>query len=322
MTVVCLKKVDLIHFLSKITKKYSLIAPIKTDLVRFQEIDDAKDIILDEIPFFPVKNFIFKQKDALINFDGTKVSVPIYNPKRKVIFGIRRCDLNAIKHQDLVYMGKFVDPNYKAERDSMLLIGYHCDKACNEYAFCGSMNLTDFYDLMFIDKGDEFIVDVGSSKGQKFIDEFKHFFASSKYQLTHDDKVVEGTNRLHKMDISKLYDNPDWQKGVDQCLSCSACTSLCPTCYCFEIRDIVDTTDTKKVRRERNWSSCQQKSFTRVAGGHIFREKRSERFRHRIYHQLAYFKKKYGTNLCVGCGRCISACPTRIDFVKIINEMK
>ena len=62
--------------------------------------------------------------------------------------------------------------------------------------------------------------------------------------------------------------------------------------------------------------------FTRVAGDHVFRKDREGRFKHRIYHQLDYYKDKYGEFLCTGCGRCIEGCPTRIDFVPIINEMK
>jgi len=49
---------------------------------------------------------------------------------------------------------------------------------------------------------------------------------------------------------------------------------------------------------------------------------REDRFKHRIFHQLQYFKDRHGMNLCTGCGRCIRGCPTRINFVKILNEMQ
>ena len=140
--------------------------------------------------------------------------------------------------------------------------------------------------------------------------------------ITQKEKIIPRADRLDKKDISHLYDHPDWKKGVDICLSCSACTALCPTCYCFEIHDNVGTKNPKEGERKRSWSSCQVQEFTKVAGEHVFRKEREERFKHRIYHQLDYFKQKNGINLCVGCGRCIEACPTRIDFVEIINEMK
>ena len=184
------------------------------------------------------------------------------------------------------------------------------------------MGLKDHYDLMFFDEGGEFIVDVKTEKATKFVKRFKEFFKPSKHKITEKDRKTPNTDRLRVKDISKLYDHPDWRKGVDSCLSCAACTNLCPTCYCFEFCEIPALLAKSKSKRVREWSSCQLKEFTKVAGGHVFREERDQRFKHRIYHQLQYFKDKHGVNLCVGCGRCIQACPTRIDFVKILNEMK
>ena len=239
----------------------------------------------------------------------------------RVFFGVRLCDLNAIKHQDMVFIDEADDPYYKALRQNSYLLGYHCQEACSDYCFCGSVGLVDFFDLMFYDKGSYFLVEVGSEKGDEIIKKFKNFFKKSGQVLTEEDKIIRGTDRLHKKDISGLYHNPKWSRAVNRCLSCSACTTVCPTCYCFEIYDEVSTKNLKKGERKRQWSSCQLQEFTRVAGDYVFRKEREARFKHRIYHQLQYFKERYGVNLCVGCGRCIEGCPTKIDFVKIINEM-
>jgi len=74
--------------------------------------------------------------------------------------------------------------------------------------------------------------------------------------------------------------------------------------------------------RVRIPSSCLQRRFTRVAGDHVFRYEKTARFKHRIYHQIQYFKDRHGEEFCTGCGRCIRGCPTRIDWVKGINTMK
>ena len=63
------------------------------------------------------------------------------------------------------------------------------------------------------------------------------------------------------------------------------------------------------------------KDFTKVAGGLVFRENKVNRFRHRIYHKLKYFKDQTGKHLCVGCGRCINVCPSKLDMVKITNNL-
>jgi sulfhydrogenase subunit beta (sulfur reductase) len=315
---------EVLHeFLQSLVGKYALIAPVKDDLVRFKETKDAKEVHLDKNSYFPVKEYFFGKHEVLFTFDGKGFSMPKMKPEKKVLFGLRRCDLNGILHQDQVYLKDIHDPYYAERRKNTLLIGYHCPTAPSEYCFCGSLDLKECQDLMFFDRDDHFLVEVGSNAGEKFIAKFRRFFSTAKEEeIVPLDRKIPGADRLKKTDINMLYDHPDWKKGVDICLSCAACTNLCPTCYCFEIHDDMSAKDPKKGRRSRQWSSCQLQEFSRIAGDHVFREKREERFKHRIYHQLDYFKDKHGFNLCVGCGRCISGCPTRIDFVKIINEMR
>ena len=310
------------EFLSRLKQSYELIAPVKTDLVRFEKISDIKDIHLEENSYFPVKEHFFKKEETLFQFDRKKFTVPKLKVSERVFFGIRRCDLNAIMRQDKVFIEDAKDPYYSAAREKSFLLGYHCKSACSPYCFCGSMALIDFFDLMFYDKGKYMLVEVGSEKGDFLVKKFSKFFSKTDVKINDKGKKIHGTDRLEKKGISGLYGNPNWKKGVDICLSCGACTALCPTCYCFEIYDTVKTDNINKGERKRKWSSCQLQEFTKVAGGHVFRASREECFKHRIYHQLQYFKEKYGMQMCVGCGRCIEGCPTRIDFVKIINEME
>lgn len=313
------------EFLQGIIGPYTLIAPVKEDLVRFKQVrvEDVSEVYLDKNSYFPVKEYFFGKLEVLFTFDGKGFSSPKTKPEKKVFFGLRRCDLNGILHQDQVYAKDINDPYYAQRRKNTILIGYHCPSPPSEFCFCGSLGLKECQDLMFFDRGDHFLVEVGSPDGEKFIGKFRRFFSLAKdAKIAPADRKIPGADRLKKADIKALYDDPDWKKGVDICLSCAACTNLCPTCYCFEIHDDVSAADLKKGKRTRAWSSCQLQEFSRVAGEHVFREKREERFKHRIYHQLDYFKDKHDNNLCVGCGRCISGCPTRIDFVKIINEMK
>ncbi len=317
-----IEKTDFEVFLLGLMKGHQVVAPVKRDLVRFESVEDVKDIFLGERSFFPAKKYFFPQEEVLFRFDGMSVEVPVFHRPKRVFFGLRRCDLNAIKHQDLVFLQDAHDPYYAAAREHSLLLGYHCETAPSEYCFCDSMDLAEFFDLMFYDRGEYYLVEVGSEKGKGLVDDHSGLFRRFHRLISQMEKRIPGADRLERKEIGGLYDHPDWKKGVDQCLSCGACTALCPTCYCFEIKDEVGLADVKKGSRNRKWSSCQLQEFTRVAGGHVFREKREERFKHRIFHQLEYFREKYGVDLCVGCGRCIEGCPTRIDFVELINGMK
>ena len=321
MAVYSLQKKLLGEFLSSIVAEGELIAPVKTDLVRFEKIADPSKIHFTENAFFPLKEFFFRKHEVMMVFDGHKFVSNFKPPGKRVFFGVRRCDLNAIKRQDMVFLQGAVDPAYAAQREGALFIGYHCNTAPSEYCFCGSMELEDFHDLMFFERGEQYLVQTGSKKGEAFAKKHGRFFKHSAVKISERDKIIPGTKRLKKHDLSKLYDNPAWKKDVAQCLSCGACTTLCPTCYCFEFKEVASLQDEEKSSRVREWSSCQVPDFTRVAGNFVFRQGREERFKHRIYHQLDYFKERNGVNLCVGCGRCISGCPTRIDFVKTINKM-
>ena len=316
------KKEAFYGFLESLKKYCQLIAPVNKDIVRFEPIESVNDIYLGKNSYFSVKEYFFKQNETIFKFTGNKIIVPQAKSEKRAFFGLRRCDLNGIMHQDSVFMKQVNDPYYSAARKDSYLLGYHCNEAPSPFCFCGSLDLAEFFDLMFYDKKDYFLVEVGSEKGKFLIEKFKSFFETTNIGISKEEKVIPGADRLEKKDISKLYDNPDWKKGVDMCLSCGACTSVCPTCYCFETHDEVTAKNPEEGERKREWSSCQVQGFTKVAGDHVFRKEREERFKHRIYHQLEYFKEKNGVNLCVGCGRCIEGCPTRIDFVNIINEMK
>lgn len=321
MAVYVMEKEVFDSFVSKVSSETDFIAPVMDDESKFAKVSDAKEIWLEKNTYFPPKEFFFRKKEVLFSFDGNNITVPALEKKEKVIFGIRRCDLNAIKHQDIAFLeGDVEEPFYKAQREGTVLVGYHCPHAY-EYCFCGSLKLEDFHDLMFFDRKDHYLVEVGSEKGREFISRYYDFFIETNDKITDKDRVIPGADRLDNPDISGLYDHPDWKKGVDLCLSCGACNMLCPTCYCFDVKDELKIDDLKKGDRVRTWAGCQFKEFTRVAGNHVFRDTRESRFKHRIFHQLQWFMEKNGVNLCVGCGRCISGCPTRIDFVDIINEM-
>ena len=65
MQVFIQEKKRLFEFLSKIKESYELIAPVKKDLVRFEKVNDAKDIHLENNSYFPVKGYFFKNEEIL-----------------------------------------------------------------------------------------------------------------------------------------------------------------------------------------------------------------------------------------------------------------
>ena len=208
MTVYQLSKDLLNSFLLQIKKIYEVYAPQRRDIVRFELLDDNFVLDFSENSYFPIKEHFFRKQEVLFQFKGTKL-IPIKQKiKKKIFFGVRRCDLNAIRNQDMVFIEQHNDPYYAQQRKQSILIGYHCTTAPSIYCFCESMNLTDFYDLMFFDRGSFFLIDVKTKKGEDFLNKYNYFFSKTNYLLTKEDCQIT-TRKLEKQVIASFYYHPD-----------------------------------------------------------------------------------------------------------------
>lgn len=134
------------------------------------------------------------------------------------------------------------------------------------------------------------------------------------------------TNRfgIHRREIPEMFEksieSPVWEEIGARCLSCGNCTNVCPTCYCFDVKD-ESNLDLKTGRRIRVWDSCQNETFARVAGGENFREKRSDRKRHRFYRKFKYPVERHSRYFCTGCGRCTRTCMAKISLIETLEVL-
>ncbi len=312
-----LSKTDL-QSLFDVLKDYGeIIGPkMKDQWLRMENISDIKEIEWKGISWYTSKKYAFPEKQTIFTFDGTNLKKFEDFPKR-VLFGLRLCDLNAFDINDRLFLDQ--EPknhNYEGFRKNLTLIGLWCDEKQDKYCFCSSMELKHYYDLCLYDRGDYFHIKVATEKGKEIIE---------KLNLIQDENYWKDWPKcdleLSTKEIKKFFDKDEtWKKGSDDCLSCGDCTTLCPTCLCFDVHDEMKL-DLKSGTRLVEWDSCMYKHFSLVAGGHVYRNNRINRFKHRIYHKLDYFPAKYNQFMCTGCGRCIRGCPTKIDWVSLINEM-
>lgn len=320
-----LKKEDFPLFVKLLMKSYDVIAPVeKKNLYVFSEIKSHKEIKLDKNTYYPPKKFFLPQKEDLFKFKkkktllGTKKEVieSIFNNKKKVIFGVRMCDVSSINKMDNFYLGEDEDIYYKQRRENIFIIAMKCNSEENDNCFCSSFKHDDTgYDLFFEKIQEGFIVDVKTKKGKDFID--KKIFKASAREVNKDLPIC---NKRLKTDLIPN-DSPKWNKYAEKCLSCSSCNIVCPTCGCFDIKDYPNL-DLKSGKRVRIWDYCQSADYTRVAGNHIFRQGRLERFKHRLQCKFTYFKNNFDEITCTGCGRCITVCPADIcDIPEIISDL-
>jgi len=319
-----IKKENIVKIVETLMKDYEVVAPVrKEERFVFEKIKNPEEVILDyDTTILPPKKFLLPQIETMMKFDNSKISIP-ENNKKTIFFGIHSCDLNAIDLLDKVEYDEYKDSYYIKKRENSVFVCIDCREA-NEYCFCESMgsDKPKKYDVLLMDIGDYYFVETGSKKGEGIV-KGKLFENADK-----NEKITIKKNFKRKMNIEKLdkilsekFDDKLWDELGDKCLSCGSCTMVCPTCYCYSVKDIVELT-LKKGERNRVWDSCQLVDFARVAGGHNFRGKRSARVQQFMYHKMLYFMDKYSSFACVGCGRCIRECPVDIDITEVMEKLR
>jgi ferredoxin len=122
---------------------------------------------------------------------------------------------------------------------------------------------------------------------------------------------------------SLLYENaehPRWDDVASRCLSCGNCTMVCPTCFCTSVDEHTSLAG-HETEHWRIWDSCFSTDFSYLHGGSVRSSPRS-RYRQWMTHKLASWVDQFGTSGCVGCGRCLTACPVGIDITAEVAAIR
>ena len=263
--------------------------------------------------------------------EAEKLETPKY-----AFIGVRSCDLHAIAAQDKVFMGgKFVDPDYKARRENVLIVAVNCGRAGGT-CFCESMNTgpkaTFGYDLALTEilKDDQhyFLAETGTKRGAEILAEISHRKAGGKdreaaAQVTAETARQMGrtmeTHGIKEM-LQRNYEHPRWDHVAARCLTCANCTMVCPTCFCTTVDDVTDLTG-GRAERSRKWDSCFTMDFSCIQGGSV-RATAKSRYRQWMTHKFATWIDQFGGSGCVGCGRCITWCPAGIDITEEVRAIR
>ena len=285
------------------------------------------------------KKFLFPPSHTLWSAkrteDGIEVQPTSDPPRRTAFIGVRACELAAIAVQDGVLMnGSFVDADYRARRENVLLVAVNCGQAGGT-CFCVSMNTgpraRGGYDIALTEVlGGEhrFVADSGSERGAVLLAKLRAAEASADDVSAADAAVENAASQMGRsMDtdgikdlLQRNYENPRWDDVALRCLSCTNCTMVCPTCFCSTIEDVPDLS-MENAERVRRWDSCFTDDFSYIHGGNM-RPSVSSRYRHWITHKLSTWYDQFGTSGCVGCGRCITWCPPGIDITEEVRAIR
>ena len=317
---------------------YRVVGPVrKQDQFVFAEIQAAAELDLDYgMTLLPPKKLLLPPWEKLFDFaENGRSSIHISLPSPPtIIFGIHTCDLHAIALLDQVYGTPPADQHYLARRRATTLVSLECLHPCTDDAFCkdmGTLVVPATFDLHLTDLGESYAVAVGSEKGAALVAGLAALRPAepADYQQLNQVMSEKWPRFPHRLqaDVSELpgllqasYRSQVWQTLGERCLSCGACTLVCPTCTCFDVCDGV-TASLKAGERKRVWDSCQFRQFAVVAGGHDFRDGRAARLRHRFNRKYQYQARATGLAGCVGCGRCAQACLADIKPAAVLNKL-
>ncbi len=315
-------------------ESYEVVAPVQRgERYIFDIIESPEEAALDftQTDSSP-KKYLFPPSEVLMRFDAQTNLVDdfVQEVKPRVIFGAHACDISGFNRLDIALaQGKYVDPYYKARRESTLVVGISCLPTA--HCFCQLMGADEVqfgYDLFLYDIGDKYLVSMSSVRATNILeaccelseatDEDRRAFraATRVRQESFNPQIPTIEDVPMLMDV--FHSDPFWDELGGRCLSCSACASVCPTCYCFDIRDVLEEGSQSGVR-ERVWDACTSPGFALVAGGHNFRPTGRDRVRHRMYHKLNGFMVNHDRMLCTGCGRCVKACKANINPIEVLR---
>lgn len=330
---------DFKNFISKMIESKTVIAPVaKKSKFVFAKLESSDDLRLDyDVTILPPKKEFFPTCQTLLKFENNNYQGCIC-PEDKILFGVHFYDVKAIDMTDFLFEENNRDENYLANRAKTTIIASNIQNVSKRafFASVGKNVKPKGHDGFLTKLSSGYLYETISPKGQDLV-KFGNFTKASEAQIKESEKVNAdilskcpeelkySSSEIAKKVRSSFSNEKIWDECATDCFSCGSCNIVCPTCYCFDVQDNWNL-DQKTGDRTRYWDACLTEEFSKVSLGggasENFREKRSDRFRHRIMRKSAYLNEKLGSPACVGCGRCSSACTADIaDPVNVINKV-
>lgn len=275
-------------------------------------------------PATPLKSFFLPVKENVTS--GREPEKP------RIIIGIPNCDAEGFNLLSEIYLDEnYTDIFFRERQNQTILISSDCF-GTQEHCHCLSYDIkpysTSSADLSVIRLDGSIIFRSINIKGEQFIKEM------TGAEPVSDKNIISSINMKHEeteaMLRKKNKDLPDyqttgrlvpsadthiWNKYSSDCVSCGACTTICPTCTCFLL---IDKPGFVKVHQ---LDACQYPGFERVAGGEDPLLELPHRFRNRYMCKYFWKPARFKSIACTGCGRCIEACIGKINKNELFREL-
>ena len=311
-------------------ERYRIYAPVlkkgegrftDTDVVRYDFVTTAREIELGRKSDYAFKEILTPLSETLFFFTEQQVKEADIDPRPVIVF-MRSCDMHALRRLDQIYLenGRDKDWFYSRIRDKVSFVLMGCAHTCDD-GFCVDMgsNRTEEGYLFSVDAVDGEIhcdlrapelEELFSANAERAADVTPKYVTENKVRVNIPETVP-----------NSIYKSPVWDEYTARCIGCGRCNFVCPTCTCYTMQDVFYTDNGKVGERRRVASSCMVDGYTDVAGGGQYRRTNGERMRFKVLHKVYDFRRRFGYDMCVGCGRCDMVCPEYISFSACINKL-
>ena len=333
-------KEDLKSTIKELSADFEIIGPreVPSKGIMYESLDGGEGLYLgDKFAIEPIKKFFLEPSSWVLKRAEGKDTLleTISQPdKKRIAIGVRPCEARGLVLLDKIFDpstgsgstlsgvervdSEYKDSFYINNRERTIVVGLACaapDSSC----FCTSMGGTPVenrgMDVLIHEIGGKFLLDTVTDRGKEIFgslgEEAKDGSAGPDEEKAKD-LVKKRITAPESLDAS--FESDYWASASAACVSCGVCTYLCPTCHCFDLAE-------EGRRRLRCYDGCAFPDFTLEASGENPRPTKKERYRQKVFHKFDYFKKNFGENLCVGCGRCIRYCPVKIDIADVVDKI-
>ncbi len=301
------------------TKWHTFSTRGTTDLDYLLTINPPKKV------FFPPFETMFGIADGKLVLEDA----PRQQKKPVLLFGVHAHDAASLLILDEVFGGgNFKDPYYLKRREGSVVVAlrngegpdaFQADYGIDWLALGG-------WDVLLEEADGGYLATAGTKTGGKIVSDGK-FFSEAGTEI----KPKPWTGKqTAKLDLKKIAgaitpENPVWKDIAERCFGCGNCSFTCPICHCFEVEDRLEVTG--KGKRQRRWDSCYLPDFARVSGGranagHNFRPNLANRTFYWYHHKFVRAPLERDRVDCIGCGRCITFCPAKIQIRDELGKLQ
>jgi len=319
----------LVPFLDGLSKNLELIAPVMAEGEPVFVTWSGEKLALDgENPLASPVEFFLPQKEVLfryVQYSG-RYTFEEDEPRPRMIFGMRPCDLKAIEVLDRIFGS---DHLYVDRRRSTVIAVLNCTTP-GEGCFCAQLGTgpgsEEGYDLLFTEVENGYLVEPGSPAGTLVLRDYADLFTEARPH-----HLAEKTKRMNMAEeavrrsgpqisvplIEEAIEKAPWEEIGERCLRCGGCSFVCPVCHCFNVVDR-GVPDGERLRCQ---DSCIFSGFARMANDINPRMSQGERLRNWYKNKFVYLPERTGLVGCVGCGRCSRVCLGPIGRKGLLREV-